>query len=95
MTTTAISLTLAITSSMLAFLSVILQPFISANLMKEMHHERLAKLAWFDKKPGAKGRAAIERNKSNIARSRKRRAQMILLITPLLLAYCFFLLITN
>ena len=92
MTTTAIGLTISIASSTLAFLSVILQPFISANLLKEIHHDRLSKLAQFDRKQGSKGRSAIQRNKSDKARDRKRIAQGLLFVVPLLLAFCFFLL---
>lgn len=91
MTTTAISLAIAVAGSVHASLGVWMQPRIASLRSKEDHHTLLSKRAWFDRKHGAKGRAKIQENKAVRERTRRWEQQLILFGIPLLLGYWTYL----
>lgn len=95
MTTTAISLGIAVAGSIHAALGVWMQPRIAYHSSKEGHYTLLSQRAWFDGRNGAKGRAKIQANKADRERTRRLEQQLILFGIPLLLGYWTFLALTS
>ena len=94
MTTTAISLAIAVAGSAHASLGVWMQPRIASLRSKEDRHALLSRRAWFDRKNGAKGRAKIQENKAFREKTRRLEQQLILFGIPLLLGYWTLLVLT-